>query len=94
VARFEGETTWTDLALGTVRADTLTAFGIHAPAAMANAEAHSQTEKCSETLENRLQELSAVMHVTDAISPSLTLDETLGALSRAGLPWLCTQTCA
>lgn len=82
VARFEGGVTRADLTLGGVRADVLSAFGVHAAAAIANAEAYSESARYSQTLENWIEELSVVMRVADAISPSLTLDETLAALAR------------
>ncbi len=94
VARFEGSISRSDVALGGVRAGILTTFGIHAAAALANAAAHSAAERYSETLENWLKDLSTVMLVTDAISPSLTLDETLEALARETARALQAELCA
>jgi len=94
VARFEGALAKSDLAMGSVRADILTAFGIHAAAALNNADAHSKIEQYSETLEDWVEDLSLVMRVTNAISPSLTLDETLTALAEETAHALRVEGCA
>jgi HAMP domain-containing protein len=93
VARFQGGITRSDLTLGGVRADVLSAFGVHAAAAIANAEAYSESARYSQTLENWIEELSVVMRVADAISPSLTLDETLAALARETVSALEVDLC-
>lgn len=82
-----------DLKRGSVRADMLIAFGVHAATAIKNAEAYSRTEKYSEVLEDWVGHLSAVMQVTDAISPSLTLDETLAELARTTASVLNADAC-
>lgn len=94
VARFQGGISRNDLKLGSIKADMLSAFGVHAAAALANAQAYSETEKYSEILENWVQDLSLIMRVTDAISPSLTLDETLEALARETASALGVDICA
>jgi GAF domain-containing protein/HAMP domain-containing protein len=94
VARFQGGIPRDDLKLGSIKADVLSAFGVHAAAALANAQAYSETAKYSEILENRVQDLSLIMRVTDAISPSLTLDETLEALARETASILSVDVCA
>ncbi|MHB9038812.1 MAG: SpoIIE family protein phosphatase [Armatimonadota bacterium] len=94
VARFEGGTRRNDLKLGSMRADLLVTFGIHAAAAIGNAEVHSQTEKYSEVLEDWVEHLSSVMEVTNAISPSLNLNETLHALAKATSAAVGTDECA
>ena len=93
VARFEGAKR-RDLEPGSVRGDILATFGIHAAAAISNAEAYSQSEEYSEVLEEWVDHLSAVMQVTDAISPSLTLRETLEALARATAAAMSADVCA
>ena len=94
VARFQGGISRNDLKLGSVKADILLAFGVHAAAALANAHAYSETEKYSETLKDWVEDLSLIMRVTDAISPSLTLDETLEALARETASALGVDICA
>ncbi len=94
VARFQGGISRNEIQLGSFKADILSAFGVHAAAALANAEAYSKTEKYSETLETWVQDLSLIMRVTDAISPSLTLDETLEALARETASALKVDLCA
>lgn len=94
VAGFEGDQTPEKLRLGEVIADVLTAFGMHAAAAIQNSEAYSQTEKYSAVLEDWVEHLSAVMQVTNAISPSLTLDETLRELACATASVLNSDECA
>ena len=93
VAQFEGLTR-DELCLGSMRAEVLTAFGIHAAAAIRNADVHSRTESYSEVLEDWVEHLSSVMQVTDAISSALNLDEALSALARATLTVMNADTCA
>ena len=93
VARFDGDSYRDDLKIGSVRADVIIAFGIHAAAAIANAEVHSQTEQYSEVLADWVEHLSSVMQVTNAISPSLNLDETLRALACATQSVLAADEC-
>lgn len=83
VARFANGLCRNDLQLGSLRADVLGAFAIHAASAIANAEAYGRTEKYSEALEGWVDHVSAVMHVTEAISTSLNLEEALEALAKA-----------
>jgi len=92
VARFEGVRR-NDLQPGSVRGDLLHTFGVHAAAAISNAEAYSQSEEYSEVLGEWVDHLSAVMQVADAISPSLTLDETLEALAKATAAALSADLC-
>lgn len=94
VARFNGGTTRSDLRIGSAKADVLTAFGIHAASAITNAEVYSQTEKYSEILEDWVEHLSGVMQVTNAISPSLNLEETMSALTQATAQVLKSDECA
>ncbi|MCE5315522.1 MAG: SpoIIE family protein phosphatase [Armatimonadota bacterium] len=94
VARFEGGNGRDDLKVGSIRADLLITFGIHAAAAIANAEVYSQTEKYSEVLEDWVEHLSSVMEVTNAISPSLNIDEALNALAKATSVVMGTDECA
>ncbi|MCE5200304.1 MAG: SpoIIE family protein phosphatase [Armatimonadota bacterium] len=94
VARFDTSVSRGELSVGGIMADALTAFGIHAAAAISNAEAYSQTEKYSEVLEDWVEHLSLVMQVTNAISPSLDLDETLHALASATASAIGTDECA
>lgn len=93
VARFDRGDKRGDLRMGSAKADVLTSFGIHAASALANAEAYSQTEEYSEILEDWVDHLSSVMQVTDAISPSLTLDGTLSALASATASALKAHEC-
>ncbi len=93
VARFSADLARDELLMGSLRADVLRAFGIHAAAAFANAEAHGRTEKYSEALEDSVEHVSAVMRVTDAISRSLNLDEALAALAKATAGALNTDEC-
>lgn len=93
VARFGSEVTRESLKLGTLRADVLTAFGVHAAAAISNAEVFSQAERYSEVLEDWVEHLSSVMQVADAISPSLDLDEVLEALAKATAEVMCADCC-
>lgn len=93
VVRFDSSYNKDDLRLGSIRADVLMAFGVHAAAAIANAEVHSQTEQYSEVLADWVEHLSSVMQVTSAISPSLNLDETLKALACATQSVLDTDEC-
>jgi serine phosphatase RsbU (regulator of sigma subunit) len=93
VARFSTDVTRDQLLIGGLRADVLRAFGIHAAAAFANAEAHSRTAEYSEALEDWVEHVSAVMHVTDAIAPSLNLDEALAALAKATAGVMNTDEC-
>ena len=81
VARFEGSAYNDDLRSGGVKADVLTAFGVHAASTIDNAEVHSRSEQYGEVLADWVEHLSSVMQVTNAISPSLSLDETLRALA-------------
>lgn len=83
VARFGNGIARDDLRLGTLRSDVLKAFGIHAASAVSNAEAYDRTEKYSAALEGWVDHVSAVMHVTEAISTSLNLAEALDALAKA-----------
>ncbi|MCX6343708.1 MAG: SpoIIE family protein phosphatase [Armatimonadetes bacterium] len=94
VARFDGGATRNDLRIGTIKSDLLIAFGIHAGAAINNSEAFSRTEHYSEVLEDWVDHLSSVMQVTDAISPSLTLNETMSALTRSTASAMNTDECA
>ena len=80
VAHFEGLTR-DELQLGSVRADVLGAFGVHAAAAIQNARTHCRTQSYSHVLEDWVEHTSLLMQVTDAISPSLSLDETLSELT-------------
>lgn len=83
VARYGSGLSRDDLRLGSLRADVLGAFAIHAASAVTNAEAYGRTEKYSAALEGWVDHVSAVMHVTEAISTSLNLAEALDSLSRA-----------
>lgn len=94
VARFDENTRQSDLRLGNVRADALNAFAIHAAAAISNADAFSRTEEYSGVLEGWVDHLSSIMQVTDAVSPSLTLNETLSKLAEATAPVLGADDCA
>ncbi len=94
VARFDGGASRNDLRIGTMKSDLLIAFGIHAGAAINNAEAFCRTEHYSEILEDWVDHLSSVMQVTDAISPSLTLNETMSALTRSTASAMNTDECA
>lgn len=93
VARFDHTVNKNDLRLGSLRAEMLAAFGVHAAAAISNAEAYSETERQSEVLKNSVDQLSSIVRVTDAISPSLTLDETLAALARTTVAVLSVDVC-
>lgn len=93
VARFGAGLSREDLKLGSLRADVLRAFAIHAASAVANAEVHSQTAKYSEALEDWVEHVSAVMEVTKAIASSLNLDEALGALAQATASVFATDEC-
>ena len=93
IARFDSGIYKDDLRLGSIRADVLIAFGIHAAAAIANAEVHSHTEQYSEVLADWVEHLSSVMQVTNAISPSLNLDETLKGLACATQSVLNADEC-
>ncbi len=93
VAQFEGSSR-NELCLGSVRADVLTAFGIHAAAAIHNADAHSRTEDYSGVLEDWVDHLSSVMQVTDAISPTLNLDDALAVLAKAARSAMNADTCS
>ena len=93
VAQFEGVTR-DELCLGSVRADVLTAFGVHVAAAIHNADVHSRAESYSGVLEDWVEHLSSVMQVTDAISPALNLDEALAALAKATRSAVNADTCA
>ncbi|MCX8053967.1 MAG: HAMP domain-containing protein, partial [Armatimonadetes bacterium] len=92
VAYFEGVKR-SELLPGSVRADVLRTFAVHAAAAITNAEIHTQSEEYSEVLEEWVDHLSVVMQVADAISPSLTLDETLEALAKATAAALGANLC-
>ncbi|MCE5322585.1 SpoIIE family protein phosphatase [bacterium] len=94
VARFSQGISRDDLKLGSIKSDLLITFGIHAAAAIVNARMHSETEKYSEVLEDWVEHLSAVMEVTNAISPSLNLDETLTALAGATTAAMGADDCA
>ncbi|MEN6357561.1 MAG: SpoIIE family protein phosphatase [Armatimonadota bacterium] len=94
VARFESETNRDDLKLGSIKSDLLITFGINAAAAIVNAQMHSETEKYSGILEDWVEHLSAVMKVTNAISPSLNLREILTALARATSAVVDADDCA
>lgn len=94
VAAFDEKISMNELVMGNLRADVLAAFGIHAAAAIYNAQVHSQTEKYSEVLEDWVDYLSAVMQVTDLISPSLELDQVLDALAKATAQVLRADGCA
>lgn len=94
VARFDQGHTRGNLRMGSPKADVLTSFGIHAASALANADAYSQTEEYSEILEDWVDHLSSVMQVTNAISPSLTLDGTMSALADATASVLRVHDCA
>lgn len=83
VARFADGFSRSDLQLGSLRSDVLRAFAVHAAAAVANAETYGRTERYSEALEGWVDHVSAVMHVTEAISSSLNLEEALAALAKA-----------
>lgn len=83
VARFGNGLSRDEIKLGSRRADVLSAFAIHAASAVANAEAYGRTEKYSAALEGWVDHVSAVMHVTEAISTSLNLEEALQALAKA-----------
>lgn len=93
VARFEG-CKRSEIEPGSVRGDLLSTFGIHAAAAIGNAEAYSASEEYSEVLEEWVDHLSSVMQVTDMISPSLTLDETLEALAKSTAAALNADLCS
>jgi serine phosphatase RsbU (regulator of sigma subunit)/HAMP domain-containing protein len=93
VARFGEGLSREDLRLGSLHADVLRTFAIHAAAALANAEIHSQTTEYSEVLEGWVEHVSAVMQVTTAIAPTLTLDEALDALARATAETMSTDEC-
>ncbi len=93
VARFEG-CKRSEIEPGSVRGDLLSTFGIHAAAAIGNAEAYSASEEYSEVLEEWVDHLSSVMQVTDMISPSLTLDETLEALAKSTAAALNADRCS
>lgn len=94
VARFENEISRDDLKFGSLISDVLIAFGIHAAAAIQNAEAYSRTEKYSNVLEDWVEHLSSVKRVTDAISHMPSLDETLFALAKAIAVVLKADKCA
>jgi sigma-B regulation protein RsbU (phosphoserine phosphatase) len=93
-AKFGNEIARNDLKPAGIRSDLLITFGIHAAAAISNAIVHSDTEKYSEVLEDWIEHLSAVMEVTNAISPSLNLDETLTALAKAASSAMAADECA
>ena len=93
VARFGDGLARDDLRLGSLRADVLRAFAIHAAAAVANAEVHQRTEKYSEALEDWVEHVSAVMRVTEAISASLNLQEALAALAAATASTMNADEC-
>jgi len=93
VARFGECVSRDELLIGSLRADVLRAFGVHAAAAFANAEAHSRTAEYSEALEDWVEHVSAVMRVTDAISTSPNLDEALPALAKAAAATMGTDEC-
>ena len=93
VARFGEGLSREDLRLGSLRADVLRAFAIHAAVAMANAEVHSQTAEYSAALEDWVEHVSAVMQVTTAIASSLNLDEALEALAKATASVMETDEC-
>jgi len=82
VARYPGPASASDFRHGSHMAETLGVFGHHASAALRNADIHSKAERYSEVLEDWIEHLSSVMQVTNAISPALSLDETLKALVR------------
>ena len=92
VARFGGLSR-DDLKIGSPRSDVLKAFAVHAAAAVANAEMHSQTAQYSEALEDWVEHVSAVMQVTEAIGASLNLDDALEALSRATASVMAADEC-
>lgn len=92
IARFTGFDR-ESLCYGSTRADALMSFSIYAATAISNAEIHSQTERYSEVLEDWVEHLSSIMQVTNAISPSLNLDETLAALSKATASVLNADEC-
>lgn len=94
VARFDNGAIRDDLKLGSMKSDLLVTYGIHAAAAIANAQMHSKTEKYSEVLEDWVEHLSAVMEVTNAISPTLNLDETLSELANSTAVAMGTDDCA
>lgn len=93
VARYEGGVRKNDLKLGSMRSDVLRTFGIHAAAAIGNADAYSETERASEALQDSVDRLSSVVLVTDAIAPSLTLNETLTALAKTTATLLDVDLC-
>lgn len=93
VARFGAGLSRDDLRLGSLRADVMSAFAIHAAAAVANADVHSKTAQYSEDLEGWLDHVSAVMQVTDAITPSLNLDEALDSLAHATASVMTADEC-
>ncbi len=93
VARFDAGTRRQDLQLGSPMADVLRAFGMHAAAAVKNAQVYLLAEKYSEALEGWVEHLTVIMHVTDRISPSLNLDETLVALAQATKSALDADDC-
>jgi transcriptional regulator with GAF, ATPase, and Fis domain len=94
VARYEGAIRKSDLKMGSMRADVLQTFGIHAAAAIGNADAYSETERASEALQDSVDRLSSVVLVTDAIAPSLTIEETLNALAQTTATLLDIDFCA
>jgi|GEM_PF-1131406 len=94
VARFGDGLTRDDLRLGSLRADVLIAFAVHCAAAVRNAELHLSTEAYSEVLEGWVEHVSAVLQVTDAISPNLDLDGALEALARATVSVVGADECA
>lgn len=94
VVRYRDLSDRSRLALGSVRAEVLRAFGVHAAAAVSNAQAYSRAERYSELLEDWLDHLRRLMHVSDAISPSLDLDQTLTALARAAARAMRADQCA
>lgn len=93
VARFGNGLSRDDLRMGSLRADVMRAFAIHAAAAVANAEVHSRTAQYSEALEDWVEHVSAVMQVTEAISSSLNLDEALEALAKATASVMAVDEC-
>jgi len=93
VAWFGSGLTRDDLRLGNLHADVLGAFAVHAAAAVANAEAHGRTEKYSAALEGWVDHVSAVMHVTEAISTSLNLQEALESLAKAAATVMGADEC-
>jgi GAF domain-containing protein len=93
VARFENGVSRNDLKSGTLMAEVLTAFGVHGAEAINNAEVHAQTQKTSEALKDSVEKLTSVAMVTDAISPSLDLDETLAALADTTVTVLDVDQC-